>query len=188
MTFFFISLLFFENVLFFFFLSFFYRMLCCILQIYTHPIINLIRRERERTCAFDKRKKRDDAWNFILSLPCLLLYLYVCVSKKSRETFDSSIHIHTSEIRLSVRFALSSTSIYVRIKKNEEIAKTLNRWLIWPSWQKGIVHLCMCSELTQIIDFIQPCLIDISGSVRFFYYYFFSFLFLSSFILVNSTC
>ncbi len=96
MTFFFISLLFFENVLFFFFLSLFlpYALLH-LTNIYTHPIIDLIRRERERTCAFDKRKKRDDAWNFILSLPCLLLYLYVCVSKKSRETYDSSIHIHT---------------------------------------------------------------------------------------------
>jgi hypothetical protein len=98
MTFFFISLLCFENVLFFFLSLFFYRMLRLLhlTNIYASHHRSHQKRERARTCAFDKRKKRDDAWNFILSLsPCLLLYLYVCVSKKSRETFDSSIHIHT---------------------------------------------------------------------------------------------
>jgi hypothetical protein len=91
-------------------------------NIHTHPIIDLIRRERENMHA--RQEKEGERLEILFSLSTFFC-ICMCVSKKSRENFDSTIHIHTPEISLSVRFASSSTSIDVRKEKNEEIAKDI---------------------------------------------------------------
>ncbi len=113
----------------FFSLSFFtVCFVCCILQIYTHPIIDLIRREREREHARSTKEKRETTLEilFSLSLPAsFCICMCVCRKKAERLSILPYTYIHTSEIRLSVRFPLSSTSIYVRIKRKRRNSKDI---------------------------------------------------------------
>jgi hypothetical protein len=100
-TFFFISPLFFKNVLFFFFFfSFFYRLLH-LTNLYTSHHRSHQKRERERTCMLDKRKKEKILKFYSLSLsfsPFFCICMCVCRKKAERISILPYTDIHLKSV------------------------------------------------------------------------------------------
>jgi hypothetical protein len=119
-------------------------------------------RWKERTYTLDKKKK---------GLKFYSLFLLLCVSKKKVKRISIHPLTHTPK-SVCVRFIL----FYIHVKKQKKKKKQRRKTDGSSDHRsKKVVCVCLNLALVQIIDFTQSCLIDISGSVRFFCYYLFSF-------------